>query len=144
MGEGNSLGQLCKFCLLQYSRSLRSEGNRGLRPAAALPALPTALDLSHTGGDLIERFRLRVQALSTLTPKHPRAPEQGPQWPRQPRGEWTPEANSEPCGRLGAPWGTVWVGDGEQTQGEDVGLAQRGLPMGTVTAEGGRSPGGAV
>lgn len=82
MGEGNSLGQLCKFCLLQYSRSLRSEGNRGLRPAAALPALPTAPDLSHTGGDLIERFHLRVQALSTLTPKHPRAPEQGPQWPR--------------------------------------------------------------
>lgn len=36
----------------------------------------------------------------------------------------------------GRPWGTVWVGDGEQTQGEDVGLAQRGLPMGTVTAEG--------
>lgn len=102
MGEGNSLGQLCKFCLLQYSRSLRSEGDRGLRPEAALPALPTALDLSHTGGDLIEHFRLRVQALSTLTPKHPRAPEQGPQWPRQPRGEWTPEANSEPCGRLGA------------------------------------------
>lgn len=42
------------------------------------------------------------------------------------------------------PWSTVREGDGEQTQGEDVGLAQRGLPVGTGTAEGGGSPGGAV
>lgn len=28
MGEGNSLGQLCKFCLLQYSRGTEGFGPR--------------------------------------------------------------------------------------------------------------------
>lgn len=47
-------------------------------PASGLPPLPVTPGLSHTRGDLTEHLSLRVQALSTLTPKHSRAPEGAP------------------------------------------------------------------